>query len=215
MNSDLLTYYARRAKEYEQVYRKPERQEEIRYLTHYLSQAFQDQSVIEIACGTGYWTQYIAQTARSVVATDVSPEVLEVAKTKDIPRQNVTFRLANLYRLPKPDHPFNAGFGGFIRSHIPRSQLIDFLESFHRPMMKGSKVIFIDNRYVAGSSTSLHSKDDEGNTFQKRQLGNGEEYVVLKNFPSETELRDTLQHHAIDIQITWLTYFWILTYRTA
>ena len=215
MNSDLITYYARRAQEYEQVYRKPERQAEIGQLANYVTPTFRDQSVLEIACGTGYWTQHLAQTARSVIATDVSPEVIAVASTKDMSRQNVTFKLADLYELPKPDQCFDAGFGGFIWSHIPRSRRSEFLVSLHRQVRKGGNVVFIDNRCVAGSSTPLCAKDEEGNTFQKRQLENGEEYMVLKNFPSEAELRDTLKHHALDIQIVWLRYFWILTYRVA
>ena len=116
MNTDLVAYYARRAEEYERVYHKPERQSDISYLTDYVSRAFQDQSIVEIACGTGYWTQHIARTARLVVATDVSPEVLAVARMKAyFPNKNVVFQLADLYKLPKPDQPFDAGF---MRLHL-------------------------------------------------------------------------------------------------
>ena len=56
MNTDLVTYYARRAEEYDLVYDKPERQADIGYLIAYLQRAFEGRTVNEIACGTGYWT---------------------------------------------------------------------------------------------------------------------------------------------------------------
>ena len=213
MNEDLVTYYARRAQEYERVYRKPERQADLALLADYVRQAFLDQRVIEIACGTGYWTQYVAQTARSVVATDINSAMIDVALAKNITPQNVSFRLADLYALPEPDPPFDAGFGGFIWSHISRPKLPEFLGSFHRQVKRGGTIMFIDNRYVAGSSTPMYRKDQAGDTFQKRQLENGEEYVVLKNFPAASELRATLRPIAHDVQVISLTYYWMLTYR--
>ena len=212
MNSDLVTYYAQRAPEYERVYHKPERQTDISYLIAYLQQTFEEQSVGEIACGTGYWTQHIAPTARSVVATDINSEVLEIAKTKPFPRQNVTFSIADIYVLSEPTQPFDAGFGGFIWSHIPLSRLPGFLASFHQYVGKGGKIVFIDNRYVAGSSTPIAKQDVTGDTYQKRVLQSGEAHMVLKNFPTEADLRNAIDPYASDVQITWLNYFWILTY---
>ncbi len=211
----MIAYYAQRAKEYDRVYRKPERQSDLAYLKDYVAQAFQGQTVLEVACGTGYWTQYLAQQAHSVVAMDASAEVLEIARTKKFFRQNVDFELADMYALPKSDRKFEAGFGGFIWSHIPLSRLSNFLTSLHQHLKKGGKVMFVDNRYVSGSSTSLATKDEEGNTFQKRQLENGEEYLVLKNFPSEKDIKTALSDTARDIQFTPLTYYWAITYTIA
>ena len=131
MNTDLIKYYAQRAQEYELVYDEPERQADLDYVANYLKKTFADQSVYEVACGTGYWTQHISQTARSIIASDINSEVLEVAKRKAFPRQNVTFDVADIYALPAPKQPFNAGFGGFIWSHVPLVQLPDVIASFH------------------------------------------------------------------------------------
>lgn len=96
------------------MYHKPERQADISSFIAYLQQTFEEQSVGEIACGTGYWTQHVAPTAHSVVATDINGETLEIAKTQPFPRQNVTFSIADVYTLPEPTQPLDAGFGGFI-----------------------------------------------------------------------------------------------------
>ena len=65
MESSMVNYYAERAKEYERIYEKPERQEELRQLRDLVQRTFADTHVLEIACGTGYWTEVIARSAAS------------------------------------------------------------------------------------------------------------------------------------------------------
>jgi hypothetical protein len=47
----------------------------------------------------------------------------------------------------------------------------------------------LDNRYVEGSSTPVTERDAEGNGYQSRKLADGSTHLVLKNFPTEAELR--------------------------
>ena len=69
-------YYAKRAREYEQVYEKPERQAELAFLRGRIPLLFAARTVLEVACGTGYWTQHIAKTAKHVHACDINEPVL-------------------------------------------------------------------------------------------------------------------------------------------
>jgi ubiquinone/menaquinone biosynthesis C-methylase UbiE len=89
MNSDLVSYYKDRAKEYEKLYSKPERQEDLKNSATILQEIFADKQVIEIACGTGYWTEKIAATATSIFATDINESVIDIAKKKDFSSKQV------------------------------------------------------------------------------------------------------------------------------
>ena len=88
----LAQYYAQRAVEYEKIYLKPERQQSLDSLKSWVSATLSNRHVLEVACGTGFWTQAIAQTALSIVAPDVNSEVLDIAQSKLIPRNKVRFR---------------------------------------------------------------------------------------------------------------------------
>jgi ubiquinone/menaquinone biosynthesis C-methylase UbiE len=56
--------------------------------------------VLEIACGTGYWTEVISSSAASIIAIDINDEVLEIARSKKLNQQKVLFQRADAYALP-------------------------------------------------------------------------------------------------------------------
>ena len=132
ISRDLKEYYALRAEEYEKVYANPSRQESIQWLQTLLRQWFAGKRVLEVSCGTGYWTPTLSAVAESVLATDINESVLEVARRKSYPRGDVDFQLADAFSLDQVAGFFDAGFSGFWWSHISRVQLRAFLVSFHR-----------------------------------------------------------------------------------
>src|SRR5687768_2991594 len=153
----MVQYYADRASEYERIYAKRERQSDLATLKELVRKTFIDRSVLEIACGTGYWTEVLAENARSVLATDINEEVLEIARSKDrIARsKHVTLKQADAYKPPKLG-PFTGCLAAFWWSHVPKDRIADFLVQLHDRLEVGAKVMFIDNRYVEGSSTPIH-----------------------------------------------------------
>jgi ubiquinone/menaquinone biosynthesis C-methylase UbiE len=215
MSSDarLVDYYAKRANEYERIYQKPERQNDLGILKKLCEQALAGHTVLEIACGTGYWTQVVSQIAKSITATDINEEVLQIARSKKFGCE-VRFQKADAFDLnPAPQNNFTAGLAAAWWSHLRKSQIKSFLFHFHRLFPSGSLMVFMDNRFVAGSNTPINRTDNEGNTYQLRKLEDGTEYEVLKNFPLEEEIRTSIGTSATEIRWTELPYYWFLTYK--
>jgi demethylmenaquinone methyltransferase/2-methoxy-6-polyprenyl-1,4-benzoquinol methylase len=79
-NAEMREYYSARATEYDHVYSKPERQADLRTIENWLPSLFNGKSIIEVACGTGCWTQFLASVVSELVAIDASPETLAIAK---------------------------------------------------------------------------------------------------------------------------------------
>jgi demethylmenaquinone methyltransferase/2-methoxy-6-polyprenyl-1,4-benzoquinol methylase len=209
----LIDYYAKRAGEYERIYQKPERQNDLEILRKFGARTLAGQSVLEIACGTGYWTQAVSQTAKSIVATDINEEVLQIARAKKYGCE-VRFQKADAFDLnPSPQNHFTAGLAAAWWSHLRKSQIKSFLQHFHRLFPPGSLMVFLDNRFVAGSNTPISRADDEGNTYQLRKLEDGTEYEVLKNFPDKSEVGAIVGNSGGEIHWTELPYYWFLTYK--
>lgn len=212
-DANLVDYYARRAGEYERIYAKPERQEDLTTLRALLKQRLASHQVLEVACGTGYWTQVISESAVSVLATDLNEETLEIARGKPYPNRNVGFQLADAWSLPELSGSFTAGFAAFWWSHVPKQTISVFLEALHRKLSAGAFVVFVDNRFVEGNSTPVARRDEAGNTFQKRRLEDGSEFEVMKNFPTKAELRFAVGRIADEIEFIQLEYYWLFKYR--
>jgi ubiquinone/menaquinone biosynthesis C-methylase UbiE len=205
------TYYATRAPEYDNIYLKPERQADLREIEQWLPAKCAKANVIEIACGTGYWTQFIAPLAKKILAIDSAPETLSIAKNR-VTQSNVEFQTGDAYALPQHTDKFDVGFAGFWFSHVPIKRQREFLQGLRATLNPGSKVVLLDNRYVQGSSSSITERDDEGNTYQTRILSNGTTHRVLKNFPTEKELNELLTGLGTSVTLTTWQYYWALEY---
>lgn len=212
IEATMARYYAQRAEEYELIFQKPERQDDLRALRSFVAETFAGRDVLEVACGTGYWTQVLSRSAASVTAVDVNAEVLEIARAKPRVRDNVAFRREDAYALPSFPQPFTGGLAGFWWSHVPKARLRPFLTGLHRALAPGATMVFIDNAYVSGSSTPISRRTADGNTYQKRTLSDGSTHEVLKNFPTEDELRQAVDGLACNVRVGFLPHFWVLTY---
>lgn len=116
--TEMTDYYAKRASEYECIYQKPERQENLKQIQSVLAGSFGGLNLLEIACGTGYWTQFACKSARSIVATDYNVEVLDIARAKNYGVCPITFVKADAYTLDGVDGPFSAALVGFWWSQL-------------------------------------------------------------------------------------------------
>jgi demethylmenaquinone methyltransferase/2-methoxy-6-polyprenyl-1,4-benzoquinol methylase len=70
----------------------------------------------------------------------------------------------------------------------------------------------MDNLYVPGNSTPIAQRDAQGNTYQLRPLADGTQNRVLKNFPTEAELRSHIAPQARTFDYRALEYYWLVEY---
>lgn len=211
----LEVYYAKRAREYERIYDKAERQDELAWLRERLPKLFEGRRILEIACGTGYWTQYIAKAAAHVTACDINEPVLEIAREKRFPRNRVRFVKADAFAPGGICETCDAAFAGFWWSHVKKTELARWLSAMAKALPRGALVAILDNRYVEGSSTPVSRRDGEGNTYQVRRLLSGEKHEVLKNFPTASELADAVRPFAVEAHLEETQYYWLLVFRLA
>jgi demethylmenaquinone methyltransferase/2-methoxy-6-polyprenyl-1,4-benzoquinol methylase len=209
----LETYYARRAAEYEKIFEKPERQADLSRMRIDIPAFFKGERVLEIACGTGYWTPLIAAQAESLLATDYNEETLAIARSKKYPKANVRFERADAYALPAWPDRFGACYAGFWWSHVLLERLDSFLSGLRKCLAADARLVFMDNRYVEGSSTPISRRDGQGNTYQTRRLADGSSHEVLKNFPADADLKARLARHGRDVRLHNYEYYWVTSCR--
>lgn len=209
---DMLAYYAARAPIYDAVYMRAERQDDIAFFQSHIPRQLAGRRVLELACGTGYWTPGIAARAQSVVATDANEEPMAFARLRP-GAENVDFRLADVYALPQDLGHFDAAFAGLWFSHVPVEARRDFLAGLHRHLLPGARVLLLDNTTAQCRELPIAETDALGNTYQHRPLPDGSVHRVLKNFPDETELRALVAPLAQAVHHIQREHFWLLSYE--
>ncbi len=90
--------------------------------------------VLELAGGTGWWTQRLSRTAGRLAVVDASFETLELNRQR-VGRPDVDYVIADLFSWA-PDRVFDVVFFSFWLSHVPRSRFTDVLGS--GPIVPGS-----------------------------------------------------------------------------
>src|SRR5437588_1935 len=73
--------------------------------------------VLEVGCGTGLFTEMLAETGADVVAVDISPELLEQARRRGLPPDRVKF-LCKRFEDCDVHGPFQAVAGSSILHHL-------------------------------------------------------------------------------------------------
>jgi SAM-dependent methyltransferase len=207
-------YYSERAKEYEKVYFRddPIRQQEQLMIRYKLESIFRGKNVLEVACGTGFWTQFGAEVAKHITAIDFSNEVLNIAREKNYSKNNVQFTQGDAYQLSDIAGNFEGGYANFWFSHIPKNKITDFLMQLHERLGKDSAVFITDNIYMNSIGGTLVKKDSDENTYKIRTLENGMQHEILKNYYDKKELDEIFSPYSNNLEIHIGQCFWWLSY---
>ena len=212
----MVDYYKRRAAYYERVYHKPERQTDLREMEGWIARSFSARRVLELACGTGWWTPHGARDAVRWLATDLNPETMELARHKALPA-SVDFATVDAYTLDglDPSATFDAAFAGCWWSHVPLQRLQPWLALLHTRLRPGALVVFLDNSFVQTSNLPITHSDADGNTYQTRTLDDGSVHAVLKNFPTPAQVQAAAGARARDFTWTAWTHYWAAAWTLA
>ena len=144
--------------------------------------------VLELACGTGIWTEQLLPFADELTAIDGSREMLAInAGRLGSPR--VRFIEADLFRWrPGPEERFGTIFFGFWLSHVPPERFAEFWNLLDSCLAPRGRIFFVDSRYQETSTAVDHVLPDRSATVLQRRLNDGREYRVYKVFYDGAEL---------------------------
>ena len=143
-------------------------------------------NVLEIACGTGVWTEALAGWADTVTAIDAAPEAVAIARDR-VRSANVSFAVADVFCW-HPGRRFDAIFFSAWLSHVPASRFGQFWELLRDLVIGHGRVLFIDEHVDEREKETYVAGQDE---VVERQLRDGSTFQVIKNFvdPDQLELR--------------------------
>jgi demethylmenaquinone methyltransferase/2-methoxy-6-polyprenyl-1,4-benzoquinol methylase len=168
--------------------------------------------VLELACGTGIFTQRLAPRARRLIALDAALSTLEINRRR-LGRSRVEYVHGDLFKWDPPAGVrFDLIFFAFLVSHIPPARFEEFWSRLAQWVAPDGRVFFCDD--VAGGENRPSNPGEgvgDGPDFaHRRRLLDGREYTIVKVFHRPDGLTAALASlgWVADIQTTGAEFYY-------
>jgi 2-polyprenyl-3-methyl-5-hydroxy-6-metoxy-1,4-benzoquinol methylase len=142
-------------------------------------------TVLELGCGTGYFTRELARSGANIVAIDVSPELLEIARA-DCSAPSVRYEIQNASALSYPDAVFDSVVGSSVLHHL---EIEEALREIYRVLKPGGTIYFTEpnmlNPQIAIQKNVL---------WVKRKLGDSPDETAFFRWPLRRLVKQTGFH---------------------
>lgn len=171
--------------------------------------------VLELAPGTGIWTERLVRMATTITAVDASPEMIEINRAK-VNSDRVSYVQADLFSW-QPERTYDGVLFGFWISHVPLERLDDFLQRVAAMLRPGGKVFFADGRRGAGGSGGSlpHSQPPQpGSQLTIRTLNDGRTFEIVKNYYDPVDLASRCARAGLAVTVQETATYFLYGYGT-
>ena len=216
--TEQMRYYQARAPEYDESYTRQGRHDhgaeanarwiaELAEARRVLQRLPLDGArILELAAGSGIWTETLAARASAVTAVDASAEMIARSRTRLGPlADRVRYEQHDLFSW-RPAEAYHLVVFCFWITHVPVERLDQFLGRVADTLVPGGSVFFIDNRR-GRISLDVAVLGHGGNRVTERRLSDGREYRIIKNYWDADELARRCLNAALDVHVTESTFF--------
>jgi SAM-dependent methyltransferase len=216
--AEQLAYYRARAHEYDQWWLREGRYDRgveanERWFTESAEvaaalEAFQPAGhVLELACGTGIWSERLLAHASRLVLVDGSREMLDLAEHR-LQSPAVRYIESDIFHW-QPTETFDTVFFAFWLSHVPVERFAEFWDLVRRCLAPNGRIFFVDSRYEQTSTAVDHRLTGADAMRLRRRLNDGREYEIYKIFYEVFELGARLGSMGWRVEISQTKQYFI------
>ena len=208
LQNQMLKYYNERANEYEQIYTQGTGTSSITNPEVFKSETidiknsvknFGRGSIIDIACGTGYWLPYYYSRCNFFTFFDQSKNMLAKCKIKTNELNlydKCNFILGDLAEFDFSGMKFESAIAGFLISHLTEELENKLFETLRIILKANSYFLLIDSAW-----TEYRSKFNTKVERQKRKLNDGTEFYIYKKYLDENDIRLWRSKYNVELSI--------------
>ena len=110
------------------------------------------ENALDIGCGTGNLARRLAERCRHVIALDLSPEMIRLARERSAKFPNIDFQLVDARDWPLPEEEFDCIATIATLHHLPIAEMLLKLKAALKP---GGVLLVLDLFEPAGITDSL------------------------------------------------------------
>lgn len=210
--AEMASYYRERAPEYDEWFQRQDRYDsgeaenarwfaEAETVFAALDALDMQGDLLELAPGTGIWSERLLRTAASVTAVDIAPEMLAQNRAR-VGEGRVRYIQGDLFTW-QPDRQYDGVCFAFWLSHVPHERLDAFLRMVATALKPGGKVFFVDSHRQRRptTETAIHIPAEGDAQVLTRKLKDGRAYRIVKNYYAPEELAARCQTAGLDVRV--------------
>jgi demethylmenaquinone methyltransferase/2-methoxy-6-polyprenyl-1,4-benzoquinol methylase len=166
--------------------------------------------VLELAAGTGIWTQELLPLASQLTVLDGSPDMLEINRAR-LSDPRVHYECVDLFAW-QPEGEYDLVFFAFWLSHVPPDLLAPFLDNASRAVRPGGRLFIVDEpaggRQLSGPS--------EAGIYQRRTVEDGREFKIVKVYYDPVRIEEHFRERGFEaLELITGEYFFHLIAKRA
>jgi demethylmenaquinone methyltransferase/2-methoxy-6-polyprenyl-1,4-benzoquinol methylase len=166
--------------------------------------------ILELAPGTGDWTQELVRIGRAVTAVDASPEMIEINRER-VADPRVEYQQADLFEWT-PRQQYDLVFFAFWLSHVPPDLADAFLLKVRDAVRPEGHLFIIDQ---CDDLPDYPIPRREG-IFEERTLSDGRTFWIVKVFYHPRLLAQRVKHLGFEVRAERLdTIYYLRATRSA
>ena len=208
-----VDYYRRRAAEYDDWFfqrgrydegesRRAEWQQEIEAARAALRSLGEVDDALELACGTGLWTEHLLRQARRLTGRGCLPGGDRAGAWSACATTPVwVFEVADLFAY-RPVQRYDLVSFTFWLSHVPRERVGGFFGLLRCCLRPGGRLFAVDQAAMPHKRTSADG-------LQARDLADGSTYQVVKVYYGKAELEALFAEHGFRAEVTVTPSLWV------
>lgn len=154
-------------------------------------------TILDFACGTGYWIPFYIQNCRELTLVDQSENMLRIATRKNNTSIPIIPIHEDIYSVKLKARYFDCILAGFIFSHVEPEQEVFILKKLLYSLKRNGLLVIVDSAWSPLRQASLPEKC--GN--QQRRLENGKEFSIYKRYFEKSDFINLGEkvHRAIEV----------------
>lgn len=156
--------------------------------------------ILEIASGTGIWTERLVKNASMVTCLDSSEEMILRSKTR-IKNSKVKYVIVDFYHWI-PGKVYDGVAFSFWMSHVPSSKLDEFASRVSSCLKPKGKMFLVDQQRGSMSTTDDPTLSPTRAEIVTRELNDGREFKIIKHYYSPSEIEACFMKKGIVLKVS-------------
>ena len=122
-------------------------------------------SILDVGCGAGVKSRYLAQKGFIPTGIDFSEKMIEIAKRES---PEINFEVVDLYKLNEYQKIFDAVFAQAVLLHIPKKDIVDILNKLKEKIKPdGFLYVAVKGMRTDGVEEGIKKENDYGYEYER------------------------------------------------